>query len=87
LNKGTGYFFTISLLVTLGSAVGASTAAADENLPNVVFIMADDMGWGDVQTNNPESLIPTPNIDRLAEEGLLNESKRTGLRFMNDADR
>ncbi len=39
-------------------------------LPNVVFIMADDMGWGDVGSYNPESLIPTPNIDRLAEEGL-----------------
>ena len=39
-------------------------------LPNVVFIMADDMGWGDVGSYNPESLIPTPNIDRLAAEGL-----------------
>jgi len=68
LNKGTGYIFSILLLFTLGAAVGASTAAADENPPNVVFIMADDMGWGDVQTNNSESLIPTPNIDRLAED-------------------
>ena len=32
--------------------------------------MADDMGWGDVESYNPESLIPTPNIDRLAAEGL-----------------
>ncbi len=38
--------------------------------PNVVFIMADDMGWGDVEAYNPETLTPTPNIDRLAEEGL-----------------
>ena len=38
--------------------------------PNVVFIMADDMGWGDVQAYNPESLIATPNIDRLSQEGL-----------------
>ncbi|MFC2156864.1 arylsulfatase [Acidobacteriota bacterium] len=38
--------------------------------PNVVFIMADDMGWGDVEAYNPESLIPTPNINRLAEEGV-----------------
>ncbi len=40
------------------------------DLPNVVFIMADDMGWGDVESYNPESLIPTPNIDRLSAEGL-----------------
>ncbi len=38
--------------------------------PNVVFILADDMGWGDVEAYNPESLIPTPNINRLAKEGL-----------------
>jgi hypothetical protein len=39
-----------------------------ETPPNVVFIMAYDMGWGDVASYNPESLIPTPNIDRLSEE-------------------
>lgn len=38
--------------------------------PNIVFIMADDMGWGDVTAYNPESLIPTPNLDRLAQEGV-----------------
>lgn len=38
--------------------------------PNVVFIMADDMGWGDVEAYNSESLIPTPNIDRIAKEGI-----------------
>ncbi|MFC2141614.1 arylsulfatase [Acidobacteriota bacterium] len=38
--------------------------------PNVVFIMADDMGWGDVEAYNPETLTPTPNIDRLAKEGM-----------------
>jgi len=42
----------------------------EEPLPNVVFIMADDMGWGDVESYNSESLIPTPNINRLSEEGL-----------------
>ena len=56
--------------------LASSTQADDEKpvgdnyRPNVVFIMADDMGWGDIQTNNPESLIPTPNINQLAEEGL-----------------
>jgi len=32
--------------------------------------MADDMGWGDVGCNNPESLIPTPYIDSIADEGI-----------------
>ena len=39
------------------------------NRPNIVFVMADDTGWGDVGCNIPDSKIPTPNIDRLAAEG------------------
>lgn len=37
--------------------------------PNVVVILADDMGWGDPACNNPESLIPTPHMDRIAAQG------------------
>lgn len=40
------------------------------NPPNVIFILADDLGYGDVQCFNPEGRIPTPNIDRLAAEGM-----------------
>lgn len=38
--------------------------------PNIVFIMADDMGYGDVRALNPDSAIPTPHLDRLAKEGM-----------------
>ncbi len=38
--------------------------------PNIVFIMADDMGYGDVSCYNTDSKIPTPNMDRLAKEGV-----------------
>ena len=38
--------------------------------PNIVIILADDMGFGDVQALNPKSNIPTPNLNRLAEEGI-----------------
>lgn len=38
--------------------------------PNIVFIMADDMGYGDPGCYNPNSKIPTPHIDRLAEQGM-----------------
>ncbi len=38
--------------------------------PNIVFIMADDMGYGDLSCTNPESKIPTPVMDRLAGEGI-----------------
>ncbi|HPO11931.1 MAG TPA: arylsulfatase [Candidatus Hydrogenedentes bacterium] len=43
---------------------------AKHRLPNVVFILADDMGYGDLGCQNPDSKIPTPNLDRLAGEGL-----------------
>jgi arylsulfatase A len=39
-------------------------------LPNIIVILADDLGFGDVACNNPESKIPTPNVDRLAKEGM-----------------
>ena len=38
--------------------------------PNVLLILADDMGIGDVGCYNPDSKIPTPNLDRLAAEGV-----------------
>ncbi len=44
--------------------------AYSEKLPNVVIIYADDMGFGDLGANNPDSKIPTPNLDRLAAEGM-----------------
>ncbi len=38
--------------------------------PNFVFILVDDLGWADVQCNNPESFYETPNINSLAESGI-----------------
>ena len=39
-------------------------------LPNIVYILADDMGYGDVGCYNLQSKIPTPHIERLAREGM-----------------
>lgn len=47
-----------------------TTASAAEERPNVVLVLADDMGYGDVSAYNPDSKIPTPHIDRLAREGM-----------------
>ena len=48
----------------------ASILYGAEN-PNIIFILADDMGYGDCTVYNPESGVQTPNIDRLASEGML----------------
>ena len=58
-----------TFLKTLAASGIASTAATAANRPNIVIILADDLGFGDVGVYNPESKIPTPNIDRLAKEG------------------
>jgi arylsulfatase A len=39
--------------------------------PNVVLVYADDLGYGDVKCCNPASKIPTPNLDRLAAQGVV----------------
>jgi arylsulfatase A-like enzyme len=38
--------------------------------PNIIFILADDLGYGDVGCYNSECKVPTPNLDRLSREGL-----------------
>ncbi len=44
-------------------------ASAGER-PNIVLVMCDDLGWGDLQCFNPESPIQTPHIDAMAAAGL-----------------
>ena len=52
------------------SADGVSATGTPSDKPNVVIILADDMGYGDPGCFNPDSKIKTPNIDRLAAEGM-----------------
>ena len=49
-----------------------SLAQTETPPPNIVFIFADDMGYGDVVAHNPErGKIPTPHMDQMAKEGML----------------
>lgn len=38
--------------------------------PNVIYILADDLGYGDLKSLNPDSKIPTPNMDRVVNQGV-----------------
>ncbi len=42
----------------------------EEKLPNIIYILADDLGYGDIGAFNPEGRIATPHIDSLAMEGM-----------------
>jgi len=56
----------------LASAAGKHTVGiVPGKLPNIIFIMTDDMGIGDTTVYNPESKIPTPNMEKLAEQGVV----------------
>ena len=51
-------------------ALAAPAAAAPSGKPDIVLILADDMGHGDPGCYSARSRIPTPNIDRLAKQGM-----------------
>lgn len=60
----------ISLVVGLAFTGGLVLARAEPSKPNVLLILADDLGYGDVGCYNDASKVPTPNLDRLAGEGM-----------------
>lgn len=49
---------------------GVAAVAGTPVRPNIVILYADDMGYGDLGVQNPQSRIPTPHLDRLAREGM-----------------
>ena len=68
----------ISLLLTIAFSICTSFAQAQDK-PNIVYVMCDDLGYGDVQCLNPErGKIPTPGIDRLASEGMIFTDAHSG---------
>jgi arylsulfatase A len=62
-----GWFGASSTLVSAGSVPTVRGVPA----PNIVYILADDLGYGDVQCLNPQrGKIKTPHLDRLASQGM-----------------
>ena len=61
-------FLVVFLSLASCLAVADRVSAADAERPNILFIFADDWGWGDLSCHG-HPYVKTPNIDRLAAEG------------------
>jgi arylsulfatase A-like enzyme len=61
---------TISAIFSLLLLLAVSAAEPPPALPNILLILADDLGYGDVGCYNDRSKVATPHIDRLAREGM-----------------
>src|ERR1035437_7330034 len=67
-----GFRVSAFLLCALLPFLPFATPAAPANHPNIVIILADDQGWGDLSVNGNSNL-STPRIDSLAKDGALLE--------------
>ena len=60
----------LATLALMASAASTTLAADVASKPNIVVILADDLGYGDLGCYNSRSKIPTPNLDHLAADGM-----------------
>ena len=70
--RRTAQLTRASLIIALAALLSlpAVFQAPQPAPPNVVLILADDLGWGDIESNNPDSPMTTPHIDSIAKEGV-----------------
>ncbi|MEQ8878493.1 MAG: sulfatase-like hydrolase/transferase, partial [Cyclobacteriaceae bacterium] len=61
-------FFSVTITFLFSSC---HTSADQPKAPNIIIIYTDDQGYGDVSYLNPEAKFQTPNIDRIAREGVV----------------
>jgi arylsulfatase A len=65
-----GIGVTMKTLLAVWCWLCVAVASAANSRPNLVYILCDDLGYGDVRCLNPEGKIPTPHLDELASRGM-----------------
>lgn len=60
----------LSAAVLGGTMAMSATAKSKDKMPNIIYVLADDLGIGDVNCFNPEGKIKTPNLDNMAAQGV-----------------
>ncbi len=70
MNYSSAGLVALFFLTACSVSNSSQNTAVAERPPNVVFILADDMGYGDAGCYNPEAQTATPYIDRLAAQGV-----------------
>ncbi|MBU2950875.1 arylsulfatase [Tamlana agarivorans] len=63
--------YALFMVILFTACKSESPKESTPKKPNIVYILADDLGYGDVQSYNPEGKIPTPHLDNMAKNGLL----------------
>ncbi|WP_315853913.1 sulfatase family protein [Crateriforma spongiae] len=64
------FLFPHNLFLIFGLCLVATQAVRAGDAPNVVFVMADDLGIGDLSPTNPDCKIDTPNLQTMADQGI-----------------
>ena len=69
-SRSSSLFPAFALASLVAFAACSSHPPPEERMPNIIFLMADDMGYGDPGSFNEDSKIPTPAMDALAAGGM-----------------
>lgn len=68
--KALALFSVVIAISACGNKPTVATNVTKTEKPNIIYILVDDAGVGDVGVYNPNSKIPTPNLDQMAREGM-----------------
>lgn len=69
MNRLKKFLFVSTVCLIVSPAANQVCATENQSKPNILVILVDDLGYGDLSTNGGKD-IRTPNIDRLFEKGM-----------------